>query len=121
MGTTDIHEPEVKESNRQAVLRRRCWTAGQNSPEPICAQSHVRRQLLEFGQARKAAVIRHFTSLYFQLLRHRRHVVMPLLFTEDLPKAQLLTFWWPASPSPPSPPPAAAQVRGWSSRSRPIC
>src|SRR5262250_1857465 len=39
-------------------------------------------------------------------------VLIPLLFTEALPKTQLMTFWVaPPPPPPPPPPPAAAPVR----------
>jgi len=38
-------------------------------------------------------------------------LIMPLLFTESLPKAQLLTFLVAPPPPPPPPPPAAEQVQ----------
>ena len=38
-------------------------------------------------------------------------LAVPLMFTEELPKAQLLTFLMAPPPPPPPPPPAAAEVR----------
>ena len=38
-------------------------------------------------------------------------VLMPLIFTEALPKQQLMTFLVPPPPPPPPPPPAAAPVK----------
>lgn len=37
-------------------------------------------------------------------------LAVPLMFTEELPKAQLLTFLVAPPPPPPPPPPAAAEV-----------
>src|SRR5438445_2919153 len=51
-------------------------------------------------------------SFFFQVLLIGVLVLLPLLFTEALPKTQLMTFLVaPPPPPPPPPPPAAAPVK----------
>jgi periplasmic protein TonB len=50
-----------------------------------------------------------FSSIVFQCLVIGLLLLLPLYFTQELPKSQLLTFLV-APPPPPPPPPAAAQV-----------
>src|ERR1700730_17610485 len=50
-------------------------------------------------------------SFVFQVVLIGVLVVLPLLFTEALPKTQLMTFLVAPPPPPPPPPPAAAPVR----------
>ena len=52
-------------------------------------------------------------SFFFQVMLIGVLVLLPLLFTEALPKTQLMTFLVaPPPPPPPPPPPAAAPERG---------
>ena len=108
MGTVDIHEPEVKEVKpvsrpAAAVLPRK---------EPVPADPFVPRalfsdSLLEFGPQRTRRAFATTTSFVFNCVAVGLMLIMPLMFTEELPKAQLLTFLV-APPPPPPPPPAAA-------------
>ena len=110
MGTTEIHEPEVREAkpvSRAAVLPGR---------ELIPAPAYAGRMmfsdsLLEFGPQRKRKAFATTTSFIFNCVAIGLMLLMPLVFTEDLPKAQLLTFLIAPPPPPPPPPPAAEQVQ----------
>jgi protein TonB len=112
MGTVDLHEPEVKDVklvNRAgaAVLPRTGLVMG----APTAPRTMFSDSLLEFGQQNKRKAFATTTSFIFNCLALGVMVVMPLLFTEDLPKAQLLTFLVAPPPPPPPPPPAAQEVR----------
>ena len=109
MSTIEIHEPEVQEITparpaAAAVLPRRGIVAPSPFARPMFSDS-----LLEFGQARKRKAWATTTSFVFNCLAVGVMLVMPLIFTEDLPKAQLLTFLVAPPPPPPPPPPAAAE------------
>lgn len=52
-----------------------------------------------------------FISFVLQLLLIGVLVLLPLIFTEALPRQQLMTFLVAPPPPPPPPPPAAAEVR----------
>ena len=110
MGTTDIHEPEVKEvkpasRSGAAVLPRKEITEPAFAPRPMFSDS-----LLEFGTQNKRKAVATTTSFIFNSVAIGIMLVIPLIFTEDLPKAQLLTFLVAPPPPPPPPPPAAAAV-----------
>jgi protein TonB len=112
MGTVDLHEPEVKDvklANRAgaAVLPRTGLVVG----APTAPRTMFSDSLLEFGQQNKRKALATTTSFIFNCLALGVMVVLPLLFTEDLPKAQLLTFLVAPPPPPPPPPPAAQEVR----------
>jgi protein TonB len=112
MGTVDLHEPEVKDikvGNRSgaAVLPRTELVMG----APLAPRMMFSDSLLEFGQQRKRKAFATTTSFIFNCLAIVVMVVTPLMFTESLPKAQLLTFLVAPPPPPPPPPPAAAEVR----------
>ncbi len=112
MGTIEIHEPEVKEvrpASRPTVAvlpRKQLVTAPAFAPRAMFSDS-----LLEFGETRKRRAFATTTSFIFNCVVIGLMLIMPLLFTEDLPKAQLLTFLMAPPPPPPPPPPAAAQVQ----------
>lgn len=112
MGTIDIHEPEVKQVKpagrpAAAVLPRSdLGTAGKFRPRPMFADS-----LLEFGQQKKRQTFATSVSFVLNCVVIGVMLIMPLVFTESLPKAQLLTFLVAPPPPPPPPPPAAEQVQ----------
>ena len=112
MGTIEIHEPEVKDAKvagrpGAAILPRRELVLGQSrAPRPMFSDS-----LLEFGPQRKRKSVATTTSFILNCLAVGVMLIMPLVFTEDLPKAQLLTFLVAPPPPPPPPPPAAQQVQ----------
>jgi protein TonB len=67
--------------------------------------------VLEFGIQRKRKAFATTTSFILNVLAIGIMLAIPLAFTEELPKAQLLTFLVAPPPPPPPPPPAAAAVK----------
>src|ERR1700752_679122 len=111
MGAIEIHEPEVQElkpasRGTAAVLPRSELVLGPPAPErPIFSDC-----VLEFGPQRKRKLFATTTSFIVNCLLICVMLAVPLMFTEELPKAQLLTFLVAPPPPPPPPPPAAAEV-----------
>ena len=110
MGTIEIHGPEVKEVKPvsrpgAAVLPRK------DVAETFVPRTMFSDSLLEFGPQRKRKALATTTSFIFNCLAIGVMLILPLVFTEDLPKAQLLTFLVAPPPPPPPPPPAAAEVQ----------
>lgn len=112
MSTIEIHEPEVMEikprgRGEAAVLPRTELVLGPVvAPRAIFSDS-----LLEFGVQRKRKFFATTTSFVLNILAVCVALLIPLAFTEQLPKAQLLTFLVAPPPPPPPPPPAAAEVQ----------
>lgn len=121
MSTIEIHEPEVKElkpaRGTAAVLPSNVLPSNELPRiEPVMGQPIPPRamfsdSLLEFGQQRKRKALATTTSFILNCLALGALLALPLMFTEELPKAQLLTFLVAPPPPPPPPPPAAAQVQ----------
>jgi len=112
MSTIEIHEPEVKEvgqtgRGKAAVLPRKELVMGPPVPQRVMFSD----SLLEFGVQRKRKFFATTTSFILNCLALGVLLVLPLAFTEELPKAQLLTFLTAPPPPPSPPPPAAAQVQ----------
>jgi len=113
MSTIEVHEPElqeIKEVNAvrgtAVVLQGKDLVLGPAlPPRPMFADS-----LLEFGVQRKRKFFATSTSFLINCLVIMLMLAVPLMFTEELPKAQLLTFLVAPPPPPPPPPPAAAEV-----------
>ncbi len=110
MGTIEIHEPEVKEVKPAgragaAVLPSKNLTPG-FAPRPMFSDS-----ILDFAGAGKRKAAATTTSFIFNCIAVGLMLLMPLIFTEDLPKAQLLTMLVAPPPPPPPPPPAAEAVQ----------
>ena len=111
MSTIETHEPEVLEAKpatpRAAVLPRTDLVWGPSAaPRMMFSDS-----LLEFGPHRKRKFFATTTSFIFNCVALGLLLIMPLMFTESLPKAQLLTFLIAPPPPPPPPPPAAEAVQ----------
>jgi periplasmic protein TonB len=111
MSTIEIHEPEVQQIKEvkpgtAAVLPHIELVLGPPMPpRPMFADS-----VLEFGVQRKRKFLATSTSFLINCLVIMLMLAVPLMFTEELPKAQLLTFLVAPPPPPPPPPPAAAEV-----------
>ncbi len=112
-GTIEIHEPEapvvkpgVKPVSPSAgpVLLRSDVAAPSAVPQRVLFSD----SLLEFGVYRKRKAFATFTSFLLNFLAIGGLLILPLCFTQELPKAQLLTFLVAPPPPPPPPPPAAA-------------
>jgi periplasmic protein TonB len=109
MSTVDIHEPEVKQVKPEvrggaAVLPRLDIVLGPAlPPRPMFSDS-----ILDFGTQSKRKTVATTTSFIVNCLAVCMMLLVPLMFTEELPKAQLLTML--VAPPPP-PPPAAEAVQ----------
>ncbi len=115
MGTIEIHEPEVKEV-KEVKAATRGTGAVLPSIELVLGPAAPPRamfsdSLLEFGTQKKRKALATTTSFIFNCLVIVVMLAVPLMFTEELPKAQLLTFLVAPPPPPPPPPPAAAMVQ----------
>jgi len=111
MATTEIHEPEVKEvkpTNRSAAA---VLPSREIAVRPAAARMMFSDSLLEFGPQRKRKFFSTTASFVFNCLAVGVMLIVPLVFTDTLPKAQLLTFLVAPPPPPPPPPPAAEQVQ----------
>src|SRR5262250_2813301 len=112
MGTIEIHEPEIKEVKPAgrpgaAVLPKSSIMLGPAAaPRTMFSDS-----LLDFGKQNKRHALATTTSFILNCLAVGVILIMPLMFTETLPKAQLLTFLVAPPPPPPPPPPAAEAVQ----------
>jgi protein TonB len=106
---TEVREPQVEERVRvrEAAQAPRRWEVLQTSQlpqqRPLFADSLLDSGKKERTRRRYAAVL----SFAFQCLLIGALLVVPLMFTEELPRQQLLTFLVAPSPPPPPPPPAA--------------
>jgi periplasmic protein TonB len=110
MTTIEIHEPEVKQvkpANRGAAAVLPRFELALGPPQPPRAM--FSDSLLEFGVQRKRKFFATTTSFLVNILAVVIVLLIPLAFTEQLPKAQLMTFLVAPSPPPPPPPPAAAE------------
>jgi periplasmic protein TonB len=115
MSTTHTHEPEVKETRTKeapAAIRAAAATLPRQEVVVTPAQGRMMfsDSLLEFGPQRKRKFFATTTSFILNILAILVMLLIPLAFTETLPKAQLLTFLVAPPPPPPPPPPAAAEV-----------
>jgi protein TonB len=112
MSTVDIHEPEVKGvepvvRGKAAVMPRAEMVLGPPlPPRPMFADS-----VLDFGGHSKRKAMATTTSFIVNCLAICMMLLVPLMFTEELPKGQLLTMLIAPPPPPPPPPPAAEAVR----------
>jgi protein TonB len=67
--------------------------------------------VLDFGAQSKRKAVATTTSFIVNCLAICMMLLVPLMFTEELPKGQLLTMLVAPPPPPPPPPPAAEAVR----------
>ncbi len=118
MSTIDIHEPEVKKGDQEQVRRADSVRGSaavlprpELKPATFAPRVMFSDSLLEFGTQRKRKFFATSTSFILNCLALGILLVVPLMFTEELPRAQMLTFLVAPPPPPPPPPPAAAEVQ----------
>ncbi len=110
---TEVREPQVEERVRvrKAALAPRRQEVLQTSQlpqqRPLFADSLLDSGKKERTRRRYAAVL----SFTFQCLLIGALLVVPLMFTEELPRQQLLTFLVAPPPPPPPPPPPTAMAK----------
>src|ERR1035437_11167814 len=109
MSTIEIHEAEVQEVKQEKAANRGTAAAVPRSelvlgpllpPRPMFSDS-----LLEFGTQKKRKALATTTSFILNCLAIGVMLAVPLTFTDELPKAQLLTFLVAPPPPPAAPPP----------------
>ncbi|MGA8216695.1 MAG: energy transducer TonB [Candidatus Sulfotelmatobacter sp.] len=108
-GTIEIREPEVKEAPQ---LQRR--TAADSALErlmtaPVQIRPMFSDSLLRYEGQKRRQTWATLGSFVLQCLLIVGLILLPLYYTQELPKSQLLTFLI-APPPPPPPPPAAQQA-----------
>jgi protein TonB len=107
-GTIEIPEPQAREVpqvfKRPASSLERLVTAPAR-PRPMFSDS-----LLCYEGQRQRQTWATFLSFMLQCLLLVGLILLPLYFTQELPKSQLLTFLVAPTPPPPPPPPAAQQA-----------
>jgi hypothetical protein len=119
MGTTNIHEPEVKDvkpAGRPAapvLPKSDLVSPAKFVPRPMFADS-----ILDFDKQNKRHFFATTTSFVLNCMAVGIMLLMPLLFTESLPKAQLLTFLVAPPPLPRRPHLPLSRCRRWCGRSR---
>src|SRR5256885_14522850 len=112
MITLDNHEHRVRgeqpvDGGKAAVMPRGEMVLGPPlPPRPMFADS-----VLDFGGQSKRKAMATTTSFIVNCLAICMMLLVPLMFTEELPKGQLLTMLIAPPPPPPLPPPAAEAVR----------
>jgi hypothetical protein len=108
---TEVHEPTVPEPELQEhpVARQRRETAP--AAPPVKVESLFADVLLEpRDRQRRGRALATTLSFAFQCLLVAVLLVVPLMYTDKLPTAQLVTFLV-APPAPPPPPPACCGGR----------
>lgn len=107
----EVPKPEIRKSPRDGDTKPRepvaCWAPraarlASRQEKPLFADCLVEASQMERGRRKFATAL----SLIVQLLLIGTILIVPLLFTEALPKQQLLTFLVAPPPPPPPPPPA---------------
>jgi protein TonB len=111
-GTIDIHEPQIEQVKSATPAKAAVLPRSELVPAPAGAPRMMfSDSLLEFGAQRKRKAFATTTSFILNSLFIGTLLILPLVFTEDLPKAQLLTLLVAPPPPPPPPPPAAEAVQ----------
>jgi protein TonB len=103
--TLEVHEPEVRDTAQ-------VWPAARSLPPapPVEEPAFFADVLLESsGLQRRRRKLSAVLSFGFQCLVVGTLLVVPLMFTDELPRQQLLTFL--VAPPPPPPPPPAESVK----------
>ncbi len=108
-GTIEIREPEVKESPRVSGRAAPVSSLERLMTAPVQVRPMFADSLLRYEGQKGRQTFATLVSFLLQCLMLGVLLLIPLYFTEQLPKSQLLTFLV-APPPPPPPPPAEQQV-----------
>ena len=103
---TEVREPESRETTPHQVA-----FPITPAPKPVYPMLFADVLLEVDGSERRRRRLAAFSSVTVQSLIIAILLVIPLMFTEALPKQQLLTFLVAPTPPPPPPPPAAPAVQ----------
>ena len=109
-GTIEIHEPEVKRPGKPIVPAVGIASLERSMLRPVQVRPIFSDSLLLYEGQKKQQTWTTVFSFILQCGMIGVLLLIPLYFTESLPKSQLLTFLVAPPPPPPPPPPAAQQV-----------
>jgi periplasmic protein TonB len=108
-GTLEVGEPEVKKPQPvqppESSLERLATATAPVQVRPIFSDS-----LLQYAGQKRRQTWATLLSFVVQCLMVGVLLLIPLYFTDTLPKSQLMTFLVAPPPPPPPPPPAAAPM-----------
>jgi protein TonB len=107
-GTIEIREPEVKETPQE--YKRPVSSLERLVTAPVQIRPMFSDSLLRYEGQKGRQTWATLLSFMFQCLLIVGLILLPLYFTQELPKSQLLTFLVAPTPPPPPPPPAAQQA-----------
>ena len=101
---TEVREPEVQEPVKVRRPPRVLPSPAQAPEGPLFADVLLETSSLQRRRRTLATVL----SIFFQCLLVGGLLLVPLMYTETLPRQQLLSFLIAPPPPPPPPPPAAS-------------
>jgi periplasmic protein TonB len=110
-GTIEVREPQVTETAQPEfgkTSRPADAALEQLLASPVQARPIFADCILRFEGQKGRMTWATFASFVFQCFLIGILLLLPLYYTQELPKAQLLTFLMAPPPPPPPPPPAAA-------------
>ena len=110
MSTIEIHEPEVREIRPASRAAAAVLPRKEIVPRAAPARVMFSDSILEFGTQRRHQAFATTFSFVLNCFLIGILLIVPLVFTQELPKAQLLTFLVAPPPPPPPPPPAVEQA-----------
>jgi protein TonB len=102
---TETTKPEFRKASRPADAALERLLASPIQARPMFADS-----ILRFEGQKGRMTWATFASFVLQCFLIGILLLLPLYYTQELPKAQLLTFLMAPPPPPPPPPPAAAEA-----------
>ena len=109
-GTVEIREPSVKDTPPQVKRQVPESSLERLMTVPVEYRPLFSDSLLQYSGQRSRQTLATSISFLFQCFLLGILLLLPLYFTQELPKSQLLTFLVAPPPPPPPPPPAAAQA-----------
>ena len=109
-GTVEIREPSVKDTPPQVKRQVPESSLERLMTVPVEFRPLFSDSLLQYSGQRSRQTLATSISFLFQCFLLGILLLLPLYFTQELPKSQLLTFLVAPPPPPPPPPPAAAQA-----------
>jgi hypothetical protein len=107
-GSIDIPEMEVQEAPQIHKVAAPVSSLERLMTAPVQVRPLFSDSLLQYSGQKRRQTWATFASFMLQCLMLGVLLLLPLYFTQELPKSQLLTFL--VAPPPPPPPPAAQQA-----------
>lgn len=109
-GTLEIRQPSLKDTPPKVKRQVPESSLERLMTIPVEFRPLFSDSLLQYSGQRSRQTLATSISFLFQCFLLGILLLLPLYFTQELPKSQLLTFLVAPPPPPPPPPPAAAQA-----------